>query len=152
MERTPKFIKIWFWPRHPNVVPSDVLNGNSGSINTDAWGTPTAYFPDTDCDINSKFSPSNIIINLTFCEFSLLSIGCHWIKPCDIQVETGRALSTDLRDARALAKVRYVGGCGLGKVIWKTSLTLIKNPEFVNNNPRAFSNAFFEFNSVRVYQ
>ena len=70
MERTTTFIKIWFWPRHASNVPADVLNG-SGSINTDAWGTPTAYFPDTQCDIQSKFTPSNIIINLTFCEFAL---------------------------------------------------------------------------------
>jgi hypothetical protein len=74
MERTPTFIKIWFWPRHASNVPSDVRNGNTGSINTDAWDTPTAYFPNDQCDINSKFAPSNIIINLTFCEFSLTSI------------------------------------------------------------------------------
>ena len=69
MERTPTFIKVWFWPRYASDVPSDVRNGNSGSINTDAWGTPTAYFPNTQCDINSKFTPSNIVINLTFCKF-----------------------------------------------------------------------------------
>ena len=77
MERTTTFIKVWFWPRQASDVPSDVRNGNSGSINTDAWGTPTAYFPNTQCDVNSKFTPSNIVINLTFCEFSLLHIGCH---------------------------------------------------------------------------
>lgn len=75
MERTPTSIKVWFWPRNAPNVPSDVLNGNSGSINTDTWGTPTAYFTDTQCDINSKFTPSNIIINLTFCEYSLPRIG-----------------------------------------------------------------------------
>ena len=75
MERMPTFIKIWFWPRHASNVPSDVRNGNTGSINTDGWGTPTAYFPNDQCDINSKFSPSNIIINLTFCEISLIRIG-----------------------------------------------------------------------------
>ena len=30
-------------------------------------GTPTAYFPNTDCDIASHFDANNIIINLTFC-------------------------------------------------------------------------------------
>jgi hypothetical protein len=68
MERTPTFIKIWFWPRNAGDVPSDVRGSNSGSINTDAWGTPTANFPNTECDIDSNFSPSNIIINLTFCK------------------------------------------------------------------------------------
>jgi hypothetical protein len=68
MERTPASIKVWFWPRHASDVPADVLSG-SGSVNTDAWGTPTANFPNTQCDIDRKFTPSNIIINLTFCEF-----------------------------------------------------------------------------------
>jgi hypothetical protein len=70
MERTTTFIKIWFWPRHASNVPADVWKG-SGSINTDTWDRPTAYFPNTQCDIKSKFTPSNIIINLTFCEFAL---------------------------------------------------------------------------------
>ncbi|KAF8485326.1 concanavalin A-like lectin/glucanase domain-containing protein [Russula ochroleuca] len=67
IERTPTFIKIWFWPRSGGDVPSDAGGISSSSINTDAWGTPTAYFPNTECDIDSKFSPSYIIINLTFC-------------------------------------------------------------------------------------
>jgi hypothetical protein len=71
MERTSTFIKIWFWPRYANNVPLDVLTG-SGSINTGAWGTPTAFFPNTQCDINSHFTPSNIIINLTFCELAFI--------------------------------------------------------------------------------
>jgi hypothetical protein len=68
MERTRMFIKIWFWPRNAVNVPPDVRSSSSGSINTDAWGTPTANFPNTQCDIDNKFSDSNIIINLTFCE------------------------------------------------------------------------------------
>lgn len=31
-------------------------------------GTPTAYFPNTSCDLETAFGPNNIIINLTFCE------------------------------------------------------------------------------------
>jgi hypothetical protein len=71
MERNPNFIKVWFWPRNDNNIPLDVFTG-SGSINTDAWGTPAAFFPNTQCNIKSKFTDSNIIINLTFCGFS-----CH---------------------------------------------------------------------------
>src|SRR6266478_4347930 len=77
--------KIWFWPRHASDIPSDVHSGNSGSINTDAWDTPTAYFPDTLCDTKNKFSTSNIIIDLTFCEslfrpytLSLKSVVFRW--------------------------------------------------------------------------
>ena len=70
LERTSTFIKVWYWPRNAYNIPSDVWNG-ANSVNTDAWGTPTAYFPNDRCDINGKFAPSNIIINLTFCEFRL---------------------------------------------------------------------------------
>jgi hypothetical protein len=76
IERTPTFIKIWFWPRYANNIPSDVLNGAS-SVNTDNWGSPTANFPNTQCDINGKFGPANIIINLTFCEFSVRGTKAH---------------------------------------------------------------------------
>lgn len=66
MERTNSFIKVWFWPRSGSP-PSDVSTSGSGSVNTDKWGTPSALFPSTSCDISSKFSPNNIIINLTLC-------------------------------------------------------------------------------------
>ncbi|KAI0052819.1 glycoside hydrolase family 16 protein [Auriscalpium vulgare] len=66
MERTSSFIRIWFWQRDDANVPTDVKNG-SGSINTDDWHTPDAYFPNTSCDIASHFSDNNIVINLTFC-------------------------------------------------------------------------------------
>jgi len=108
LERTPTFLKIWFWPRNANNVPPDVQSGSS-SINTDAWGTPTAFFPDTECDISSKFTDSNIIIDLTFCG--------DW---------AGAVFSAS--------------GCP-GDCV-----------DFVNNNPGAFSGAFFEFNWVKVYQ
>jgi len=66
MERTSSFIKVWFWARNDGSVPDSVKNG-AGTINTDQWGTPDAYFPNTSCDVNSKFGPANVIINLTFC-------------------------------------------------------------------------------------
>lgn len=36
-------------------------------------GTPTAYFPNTSCDINAKMGAHNIIINLTLCARASLS-------------------------------------------------------------------------------
>jgi len=108
MERTPDFINVWFWPRNSVTVPAEVMNG-SGSINTDAWGVPTANFPNTSCDIASHFTDSNIIINLTFCK--------SLVRPCvlasvlelktfaSLQVETGPAQSTAFPDAPGPAKV-----------------------------------------------
>ena len=36
MERTPNFIKVWFWSRQDGSVPSGVKNGHT-SVNTDDW-------------------------------------------------------------------------------------------------------------------
>jgi len=66
MERTTDFIKVWFWPRNDDSVPSDVM-GSSTAVDTDDWGTPAAAFPDTSCNISEFFQEHNIIINLTLC-------------------------------------------------------------------------------------
>ncbi|TFK39334.1 putative laminarinase [Crucibulum laeve] len=108
MERRSNFIKVWFWGRNDGSVPSDVKNGASG-INTDTWGTPSAFFPNTQCDFGSHFSAHNIIINLTLCG--------DW---------AGSVYGQD--------------GCPSTCV------------DFVNNNPGSFSNAFFDFASIKVYQ
>lgn len=90
MERTPNFIKVWFWSRQDGSVPSDVKNGHT-SLDTDNWvrtrrtvdaesmyqlvsltqGTPFAFFPSTDCDLDSHFGWHNIVINLTLCMYHL---------------------------------------------------------------------------------
>ncbi|KAF8059824.1 glycoside hydrolase family 16 protein [Lyophyllum atratum] len=66
VERTTSFIKVWFWSRNDGAVPADVRNGG-GSVNTDSWGTPSAFFPSDTCNIQEHFSQHNIIINLTLC-------------------------------------------------------------------------------------
>ncbi|KAJ7859104.1 glycoside hydrolase family 16 protein [Mycena leptocephala] len=65
MERTPDHISIWFWTRSDPDVPVGVRTGGSTVI-TENWGTPSATFPSTTCDI-AAFVPHNIIINLTLC-------------------------------------------------------------------------------------
>jgi len=68
MERISTQISVWFWPRNDASVPAEVKNG--ASVVTPAnWGTPFAKFVNNNCDINSKFGPNNIIINLTLCKF-----------------------------------------------------------------------------------
>jgi len=48
---------------------------------------------------------------------------------------------------------RYVASLVVIGTKLKTSVTDSgQNPDFVNNNPGAFSKAYFELNSVRVYQ
>ncbi|KAF7984285.1 hypothetical protein HWV62_15239 [Athelia sp. TMB] len=66
MERSSTYIKVWFWSRDSAYIPAAFTNGAS-SIDTSTWGEPTAFFPNTDCNISSSFGSLNIIINLTFC-------------------------------------------------------------------------------------
>ncbi|KAH9836567.1 endo-1,3(4)-beta-glucanase-like protein [Rhodofomes roseus] len=66
MERTSSEVKVWFWSRTDGSVPSDVSSGAS-TVNTDNWGTPAAYFPNTSCDLSSVFSSNNIIFDITLC-------------------------------------------------------------------------------------
>ncbi|KAF7298826.1 putative glycosidase C21B10.07 [Mycena indigotica] len=108
VERTNSFINVWFWSRSAGNVPADVAQGGS-SVDTSTWGTPTANFPSTSCNIPEFFSPNNIIINLTLCGDWAGSVypasGCP-------------------------------GTCN----------------EFVDKNPTALAAAYFEFNSINVYQ
>ncbi|EIN09353.1 glycoside hydrolase family 16 protein [Punctularia strigosozonata HHB-11173 SS5] len=108
MERTSSSIKVWFWSRLDTSVPAEVKNGAT-SIDTSSWGTPFAYFSGADCDIDSKFGPNQIIINLTFCG--------DW---------AGSAYGSS--------------GCP-GTCV-----------DYVNNNPSAFQNAYFDLAWMNIYQ
>lgn len=87
IERSPEYIKVWFWPRGDPDIPEEVKDGDE-EIDTDTWvrgsyffryhggdtdwglrvkGDPAAFFPSDHCNIDEKFGPQNIIINLTFC-------------------------------------------------------------------------------------
>ncbi|KAJ3933210.1 MAG: 2 beta-glucan [Lentinula lateritia] len=114
MERTSTFISIWFWPRGSTTVPAGVSEGETEVV-TDNWGTPVAYFPNTDCDIASEFEAHNFVINLTFCG-DWAGITSVWDLAC--------AASTGVSDCN----------------------------DYVDANPSAFSNAYFEINSVRIYE
>ncbi|CAE7094276.1 unnamed protein product [Rhizoctonia solani] len=108
MERTSTYIKVWFWPRNSATVPTQVRNGAS-SIDTSTWGTPFAAFVNNSCDLNAKFGPNNIIINLTFC------------------------------------------GDWAGSVYGSSGCPGTCN-DYVNNNPAAFKNAYWDIAALRVYQ
>jgi len=109
MERTNSFVKVWFWGRSEGSIPGDLKNGAT-SVNTDTWGQPSAFFPNTQCDISSHFGPNNVIINLTFCG--------DWAGIPSIFNGAG-----------------CPGDCAT----------------FVNQNPGAFANAYWQINAVRIY-
>jgi hypothetical protein len=100
-------IRIWFFERAD--IPSDIT---SGSPDPSTWGTATADFPSTECNIDDHFSNGKIIINIELCG--------TWAGSTAIY-------STEFG---------CEGTCS----------------NFVGNNPSAFSNAFWEFKSIKVYQ
>ncbi|KAI0638992.1 2 beta-glucan [Trametes polyzona] len=111
MERTPSFIKVWFWSRNDPNVPADVKTAGA-SVNTDAWGTPSALFVSDQCDIGKHFGPHNIVINLTFCgDWAGIPQFFNTLGGCP-------------------------GNCN----------------DFVNNNPEAFNDAFWDIAGVHVYE
>ncbi|KIK66361.1 glycoside hydrolase family 16 protein [Collybiopsis luxurians FD-317 M1] len=107
MERTVEYIKVWSWSRDDFTVPLSVRYG-SPVLDTDLWGLPVAYFPNTSCDLAAKFGPHQIIINRG-----------DWAG----------------QDA-----VYAASGCP-GSCI-----------DHVNNDPESFKEAYFEFNSITVYE
>jgi len=107
MERSDAAIKMWFWSRHDSSIPNDVKSG-SNSVNPQNWGKAVANYPNDSCDLNSRFTDQNIIINLTLCG--------DWA-----------------------GNVYGGSGCPSNCV------------DFVNNNPDAFSDAYFDFAAVRIY-
>ncbi|EED81597.1 hypothetical beta-glucanase from glycoside hydrolase family GH16 [Postia placenta Mad-698-R] len=107
VERTSEYIRVWFWSRNGTTTPSEVSSGAS-NINTDSWGTPIAYFPDTSCNLKDLFGNHNIIIDLTFCG--------SWA-------------------GEAFGPAGCPGNC----------------TDYVNSNPSAFENAYWDFAAARVY-
>ncbi|KAI0673184.1 concanavalin A-like lectin/glucanase domain-containing protein [Trametes maxima] len=57
-------IFIWFWSR--NNVPSSVSSA-SDSIDPSSWGTPSASYPSSSCDISEFFTPQQLVLDITLC-------------------------------------------------------------------------------------
>ncbi|KAI0645466.1 concanavalin A-like lectin/glucanase domain-containing protein [Trametes meyenii] len=57
-------INIWFWSR--NNVPDSVTNAGK-TIDPSSWGTPSASFGSSSCDINKFFAPQQMVIDITLC-------------------------------------------------------------------------------------
>ncbi|KAF7329566.1 Glycoside hydrolase family 16 protein [Mycena kentingensis (nom. inval.)] len=117
LERTSTFINVWFWSRNATSptgksVPADVRTAGT-TVNTTAWGTPTANFPHTSCDFPTFFDANTIIINLTFCG-----------------------------DYAGNSIVYAQSGCP----------STCKTRNFVDQNPTAFTNAYFQLNSMNIYE
>ncbi|KAI0070212.1 hypothetical protein K474DRAFT_1609105 [Panus rudis PR-1116 ss-1] len=57
-------IFIWFWNRAN--VPSDISSGGN-SVDPSGWGTPSAAYPSSACDINQFFGAQQLVLDITLC-------------------------------------------------------------------------------------
>ncbi|KAI0642242.1 glycoside hydrolase family 16 protein [Trametes meyenii] len=55
-------ISVWYFPR--DQIPADIT---AQKPDPSSWGTPTALFPNTQCDIMSHFLAQNLIFDITLC-------------------------------------------------------------------------------------
>jgi len=80
-------IFIWFWSR-PNV-PASITSANSTSpIDISQWGTPSASYPSTTCNITEFFTPQNLVIDITLCG-NWAGIGPVYNATCGASGTTG---------------------------------------------------------------
>ncbi|ESZ93101.1 hypothetical protein SBOR_6531 [Sclerotinia borealis F-4128] len=61
-EWTSSYIAIYFFPR--TAIPANI---QSGKPDPTTWGTPTAKFAGSGCNIDDHFSEHSIILDTTFC-------------------------------------------------------------------------------------
>ncbi|CDO77470.1 Glycoside Hydrolase Family 16 protein [Trametes cinnabarina] len=57
-------VYIWFWTR--KAVPDSVTNVKD-TIDTSSWGTPSAAWPSSSCDITKSFDAQQLVIDITLC-------------------------------------------------------------------------------------
>lgn len=57
-------IYIWFWNRAN--LPSDLKTPGS-TIDTSGWGTPSAAYPSSGCNITNYFTPQKLVLDITLC-------------------------------------------------------------------------------------
>ncbi|KAF3015653.1 hypothetical protein E8E14_011998 [Neopestalotiopsis sp. 37M] len=64
VEWTSDAISIWFFPR--DSIPSNIDSG-SPDPSSSSWGTATATFSGSGCDIDTHFKEHTIVFNIDFC-------------------------------------------------------------------------------------
>ncbi|KAF5389760.1 hypothetical protein D9757_005970 [Collybiopsis confluens] len=59
-------IYMWFWPR--NSIPQSISEATfSSNMDISDWGTPTAAYPSSGCNITQFFQPQQLVLDITLC-------------------------------------------------------------------------------------
>ena len=111
-------IAIWFWPR--SSVPASVSTATS-SVDISDWGTPSANYTSTSCDIASSFAPQQLVLDITLCG--------DWAGVASIYSETCP-----------------ISGGGAGN----SSSCYLQNV-INNGNTTALATAYFEINYIKAF-
>ena len=171
MERTDTSIKVWYWLRNAGNVPSDVRKG-SATINTSNWVSSLLlsrhHFTSTarrselgESGLNASRSLLNMNALFLFFVFrasrsrtsrtrtatSRSTLARTTSSSTSRSAATGPALSTALTAAQGTALVRTFL-VELATVCIDVHLPLA----YVNQNPSAFSNAYFDIAWLKIYE
>ncbi|KAI0772440.1 concanavalin A-like lectin/glucanase domain-containing protein [Trametes elegans] len=57
-------IFVWFWGR--GNIPADV-SSNGNTVDVATWGTPSAAWPASSCNVSEFFTPQQLVIDITLC-------------------------------------------------------------------------------------
>lgn len=136
LEWSSQFIRIWFFDRQS--IPAGITQGKP---DPDTFGPPSneyiepaanfQSYPNGSCPVDEHFFDHNIIINIEFCGNLA---GASW---CDSDCASSSDIATcGPNDDSEAYKVRTMERCA----------------EFVATNPKVFIDAYWEFNSIKVYQ
>lgn len=60
-------ISIWFFSRADVPADLDIAQNSSAVPDPSTWGTPSAFYPSSSCDIGSFFEPQQLTFTITLC-------------------------------------------------------------------------------------
>lgn len=132
-------IRMWQFVR--DAIPQDIT---AKTPTPDAWGAAAADFPNTHCDIGSRFSNNSIIANIDLCgdlvEATYKNSGCTSCLPLPTfsfsHPHSAPLPGTLVSSSNCLTEYTGGGTCS----------------DFVATKPDEFVNAYWEFGAFEVYQ
>ncbi|CDO68761.1 Glycoside Hydrolase Family 16 protein [Trametes cinnabarina] len=132
-------IFVWFWNR--STIPADVSSG-SNTVNPSTWGTPSAAWPSSSCNISEFFAPQQLVIDITLC-------GDFAGQPNVYQQTCGGSpANTTANTCVRPLMTSFSACCMTHEQAFPASKQYIEN---VINNGTAYADAFFEIRFVQVF-